>query len=280
MSSYCVTKCHAVSVINGYHVSYFNENNSDVAFILRIIEISHLNKLENEAERLFSLTGLIAPSAGLTVDEMNALLKRCKILRIKAEEELSYLDKEVNDASRALENVRISASRTIRSAAQRAEQRSNEVELAHRLKAATTRSMEQSERLDLIKSLPGFLAGQAKELGKGIDKSLLVGVTLTPALQSNIHNFFSDIEFSREIKFIYKVLSELLSAVRNIIKNCTIPTDKYSLSHGGEMRAMAYRYYYREDNVMTRIAFSESEYIDIFMKYNHVSEVKNKIYSY
>lgn len=69
-------KSDHVTAIDTYKVSIFNEEYGDSACIIRIIEISMLNKLRHKGEKLRSLTGLTIPDTEATADEINLLMSQ------------------------------------------------------------------------------------------------------------------------------------------------------------------------------------------------------------
>lgn len=87
-----------VSVLDSYKVSPFKETHSDIACIVRIIEIYSLNKLRAKGEKLYSLTGLTVPDTEAVANEINLLLSRYAQLCRQEEEELSFRQREVTNA--------------------------------------------------------------------------------------------------------------------------------------------------------------------------------------
>ena len=234
-----------VSVLDSYKVRSFKETHSDTACIVRIIEIYSLNKLRAKGEKLYSLTGLTVPDTETVANEINLLLSRYAQLCRQEEEELSFRQREVTNAEVAWKST--FSKNGVSSIAE-----------------AKTNKMGHDE---------------GNYIGKGIDKRLLNIFPQSGQIPADFISVFNDSDVVRDIKFITDALKSLSDSVSEIISRCSVPTDRYVLNNGGMARAMAYREYYRADNYVLRSVVSDRDYVEHVMKYNLVTEYKNKIFS-
>lgn len=269
-----------VSVLGNYKASPFKETHSDTACIVRIIEIYSLNKLRAKGEKLYSLTGLTVPDTEAVANEINLLLTRYAQLCRLEEEELSFRQREVTNAEVAWKSTF-----SKNGVSSIAEAKTNKTGHAERADAercyhlAVSRLNEQHSRLSTIKLLPGVLADEVNYIGKGVEKRLLNIFPQSSQIPADFISVFNDGDVVRDIKFITDALKSLSDSVSEIISRCSVPTDRYVLNNGGMARAMAYREYYRADNYVLRSVVSDRDYVEHVMKYNQVTEYKNKIFS-
>lgn len=267
-----------VSVLGNYKVSPFKETHSDTACIVRIIEIFSLNKLRAKGEKLYSLTGLTVPDTEAVANEINLLLTR--YAQLCRQEELSFRQREVTNAEIAWKSTF-----SKNGVSSIAEAKTNKTGHAERADAercyhlAVSRLNEQHSRLSTIKLLPGVLADEVNYIGKGVEKRLLSIFPQSGQIPVDFISVFNDGDVVRDIKFITDALKSLSDSVNEIISRCSVPTDRYVLNNGGMARAMAYREYYRADNYVLRSVVSDRDYVEHVMKYNRVTEYKNKIFS-
>lgn len=264
-----------VSVLDSYKVSPFKETHSDTACIVRIIEIYSLNRLRAKGEKLYSLTGLTVPDTEAVANEINLLLSRYAQLCRQEEEELSFRQREVTNAEVAWKST--FSKNGVSSIAEAKTNKMGHAERCYHL--AVSRLNEQHGRLSTIKLLPGVLADEVNYIGKGVEKRLLNIFPQSGQIPADFISVFNDGDVVRDIKFITDVLKSLSDSVNEIISRCSVPTDRYVLNNGGMARAMAYREYYRADNYVLRSVVSDGDYVEHVMKYNRVTEYKNKIFS-
>lgn len=269
-----------VSVLENYTVTPFSESNSDTACIVRIIEIYSLNKLRANGEKLYSMTGLTVPDTEAVADEINLLINRFTLLCRREEEELSFRQREVSSAEAAWKSVssRAGAS-SISEARTKNTGRAARADAERCYQSALSRLREQQDRLNTIKLLPGLLADEADFIGKGIEKQLLNTFPQSLLFPVEFAAVFQGESIARDIIFITGALKSLSDAVKEIISCCTVPVDRYLLGNGGVARAMAYREYYRADNALLRAVVDDRSYVEHVMKYSHVTEYKNKLFS-
>ncbi|HGY7517193.1 TPA: hypothetical protein ACNTF3_003759, partial [Escherichia coli] len=213
-------------------------------------------------------------------NEINLLLSRYAQLCRQEEEELSFRQREVTNAEVAWKSTF-----SKNGVSSIAEAKTNKMGHAERADAeryyhlAVSRLNEQHSRLSTIKLLPGVLADEGNYIGKGIDKRLLNIFPQSGQIPADFISVFNDSDVVRDIKFITDALKSLSDSVSEIISRCSVPTDRYVLNNGGMARAMAYREYYRADNYVLRSVVSDRDYVEHVMKYNLVTEYKNKIFS-
>lgn len=270
------TKNNHVSKIQNYKVIPFKDTNSDAACIARIIEIFRLNKLRAEGETLFSLTGLTVPDTEAVADEINMLLTRCVKLCRHEEEELGYRQRTASEAESAMNQVH--SARSISEVKSRGS-RTDRADAERRYQAALSRVAEQQTRVNHFRSLPGLLVGEAKHIGKGIDKKLLHSFPLSTYIPSNIVSAYQDPVIASAVRFITDALDEMTAVVRDIIKYCTPPTDRYELKNGGTLRALAYKEYYKAGNTLLRAIVTGEDYVNYLMEGNKFTERKERIFS-
>ncbi|EAA7515196.1 hypothetical protein DJ628_06960 [Salmonella enterica] len=264
-----------VSVLGNYKVSPFKETHSDTACIVRIIEIFSLNKLRTKGEKLYSLTGLTVPDTEAVANEINLLLTRYAQLCRQEEEKLSFRQREVTNAEVAWKST--FSKNGVSSIAEAKTNKTGHAERCYHL--AVSRLNEQHSRLSTIKLLPGVLADEVNYIGKGVEKRLLSIFPQSGQIPADFISVFNDGDVVRDIKFITDALKSLSDSVNEIISRCSVPTDRYVLNNGGMARTMAYREYYRADNYVLRSVVSDRDYVEHVMKYNRVTEYKNKIFS-
>ncbi|EDW1429265.1 hypothetical protein GZ20_004302 [Salmonella enterica subsp. enterica] len=264
-----------VSVLDSYKVSPFKETHSNTACIVRIIEIYSLNKLRTKGEKLYSLTGLTVPDTEAVSNEINLLLSRYAQLCRQEEEELSFRQREVTNAEVAWKST--FSKNGVSSIAEAKANKTGHAERCYHL--AVSRLNEQHSRLNTIKLLPGVLADEVNYIGKGVEKRLLNIFPQSGQIPADFISVFNDGDVVRDIKFITDALKSLSDSVNEIISRCSVPTDRYVLNNGGMAIAMAYREYYRADNYVLRSVVSDRDYVEHVMKYNRVTEYKNKIFS-
>ncbi|QIX94996.1 hypothetical protein [Cedecea sp. FDAARGOS_727] len=270
-------KSENMSILENYCVVPFEEGNTDGACVARIIEIHKLNKLRIKGKKLNELTGLSIPDSLTTGEEINLLLKHFTHICRKKEDELSFLQNEFSDAEFAWENA--TSSKSIRNISDATTKGTTKADMEYRYRAALSRLNEQKERLGIIKLLPGLLADEADYIEKGIDKRLLHrfpgSLCIPPGLMSVLH----DGVLIQSISFILEQLDTLDKAVQDIINCCSVPTDKYLLNNGGAARAFAYREYYSVNSGSLRSLIAARDYVEHVMKYRHIAEFKNKLFS-
>ncbi|EPE0712688.1 hypothetical protein [Vagococcus sp. WN89Y] len=269
-------KSKSVSTIYNYKIIPFKDTNSDAACIARIIEIFRLNKLRAEGETLFSLTGLTVPDTEAVAEEINMLLTRCVKLCRHEEEELGYRQRTASEAESAMNQVH--NARSISEVKSRGS-RTDRADAERRYETALGRVAEQQTRVNHFRSLPGLLVGEAKHIGKGIDKALLHSFPLSTYIPSNIVSAYQNPVIAGAVRFITDALDEVTKAVSDIIKCCTPPVDKYELNNGGMLRALAYKEYYKAGNTLLRAIVTGEDYVNYLMEGNKFAGRKERIFS-
>lgn len=273
-------KSQNVSVLENYTVTPFKETHSDTACIVRIIEIYSLNKLRANGEKLHSLTGLTVPDTEAVADEINLLLNRFTLVCRREEEELSFRQREVSSAEAAWKSASSkSGAGSIAEARTKNTVRVARADAERCYQTALSRLSEQQDRLNTIRLLPGLLADEVDYIGKGIDKRLLNTFPRSLRFPVELATVFQEGSITRDIHFITDALKSLSDAVSEIINCCSVPVDRYLLGNGGVARTMAYREYYRADNAVLRTVVNDRDYVENVMKYSHVSEFKNRLFS-
>lgn len=267
----------SASIIENYYVIPFKDGGSNAACIMRIIEIYKLNKLRIKGKKLNELTGLSIPDSLTTGEEINLLLKHFTHICRKEEDELSFLQNEFSDAEFAWKNA--TSSKSIRNIADATTKGTTKADMEYCYRAALSRLNEQKERLGIIKLLPGLLAGEADYLEKGIDKRLLHRFPGSRCIPSGLMSVCHDGVLIQSVSFILEQLDTLDKAVQDIINCCSLPTDKYLLNNGGAERAFAYREYYSVNSGSLRSLIAARDYVEHVMKYRHITEFKNKLFS-
>lgn len=271
------TKSSALTYVQNYKVIPFKNLNSDAACIARIIEIFSLNKLRNEGDKLFALTGLVIPDTGAEACEINMLLKRCIQLCHHEEEELGYRERAAAEAEAATKQVY-----TARSVAEMKNRGSHPVSRAdaeYLYQAAQSRVEEQRERVKLFRSLPGLLVEEAKRIGKGVDRLVLHSFPISQYIPAQITASDQNPVISSAVRFVRDALNKLVEAVREIIKHCTPPSDMYALNNGGLQRVAAYKEYYRVDNSLLRAVVTAEDYVEYCLQGQKLTERKEKLFS-
>lgn len=272
------SKSKYMSVINDYNVISFNASNSDAACISRIIEIFTLNKIRIEGQKLALITGVVIPDTGATADEVNLLLSRCASLCSNEEKEMALRQIAVNDAKVAIQQAS-GESRTISEVKSRKSSRMDREEAERRFHNANSRLAEQVERVAIVKTIPGLLFDEAAYIGKGINLSKLNNFKKASFVSSEIINMLSTLEGGYAIRFIHDSLAELTTAIKNILKQCIPPTDRYELDNGGVLKSQAFVEYYHVDNGLLRAMISAEEYVSYIFSRTKISETKRKIFS-
>lgn len=271
------TKSNYVAKIQNYKVITFNDTNSDAACIARIIEIFTLNKLRAEGGNLFALTGLVIPDTGAEAGEINMLLERCVKLCRHEEAELGYRGRTVEEAKAATKQAY-----TMRSIAEMKNRDSHPLSRAdaeHLYQAAQSRLEDQRKRVADFRALAGLLTEEAKFVGKGVDKPLMHSFPASLHIPAGLFSANQNPAISSAARFVMDTLDELVKAVREIIKHCTPPSDRYALNNGGLLRVAAYKEYYRADNTLLRAVVTGVDYADYCLQCHKLTERKEKLFS-
>ncbi|WP_029590085.1 hypothetical protein [Franconibacter helveticus] len=271
-------KNNNVATLQAYKVIPFAENGCDAACVARIIEIHTLNKLREEGETLFSLTGLTVPDTEAVAEEINALVARCVKICRREEDEFSFRQREAAEAL-AVMNQASGKSNTVSEARTRRGSSMERADAERRYQAALTRQTVQQSRLELVRSLPGLLSAEAEYIGKGINTRLLNTFPRTLRIPSGVTELFTDTVMRNIIIDFTDGLNALTAAMRAIIRLCSYPTDRYLLNNGGKSRTEAYRKYYRAENALLRAIISDQDYADYMAAYSKADELKNKLFS-
>ncbi|MDU6926229.1 hypothetical protein [Franconibacter helveticus] len=271
-------KNNNVAVFESYKVVPFAINGSDAACVARIIEIHTLNKLREEGETLFSLTGLTVPDTEAVAEEINALVARCVKICRREEDEFSFRQREAAEAQ-AVMNQASGKSNTVSEARTRRGSSMERADAERRYQAALTLQTVQQSRLELVRSLPGLLSAEAEYIGKGINTRLLNTFPRTLRIPSGVAELFTDTVMRNIIIDFTDGLNALTAAMRAIIRLCSYPTDRYLLNNGGKSRTEAYRKYYRAENALLRAIISDQDYADYMAAYSKADELKNKLFS-
>lgn len=167
-------KSDHVTTIDTYKVSIFNEEYGDSACIIRIIEISMLNKLRCKGEKLQSLTGLAIPDTEATADEINLLMSRFDVLCHREEEELSFRQKDVSSAEYALKNAGVNVNaRTVSEVKNKNAVKGARDAYERQYHSALLRQKEQQTRVSLFRGFGSLLLEEAEHIGKNISKKYL-----------------------------------------------------------------------------------------------------------
>lgn len=271
-------KNNNVAVLESYKVVPFAANGSDAACVARIIEIHTLNKLREEGETLFSLTGLTVPDTEAVAEEINALVARCVMICSREEDKFSFRQREAAEALAAM-NQASGKSNTVSQARSRRGSSMERDDAERRYQAALTRQTVQQSRLGLVRSLPGLLSAEAEYIGKSINTRLLNTFPRTLRIPSGMAELFTDTVMRNIIIDFTDGLNALTAAMRAIIRLCSYPTDRYLLNNGGKSRTEAYRKYYRAENALLRAIISDQDYADYMAAYSKADELKNKLFS-
>ena len=272
------TKSNFNFVISGYKVINFNESHSDVACVSRIIEIFTLNKLRAEGEKLTSITGLRIPDTAATAEEINLLLSRCSKLCKVEEEELGIRNRAVDEANAAIHHA-TGASRSISEVKSRKAGRAELADAEHQYQMAKSRLSEQSERVTQFRSIAGLLVAEAVCIGKGINLPLLHSFHKATHVSAELIRALQKSDVANAVRFTLEALDELTTAIREIIKKCIPPTDRYELDNGGLLKSQAYQHYYHADNALLRALVSADEYVLHVSERNKRDSYKKRIFS-
>lgn len=273
-------KSEEVSILEHYRPTRFMSKYSDESAIARIIEIHFLNKLRVKGDKLSVLTGLKTPEAAADAQEINLLLSRYVQLCRKEEEELSFLQREASNAEAVLTGISTSmGASSIAEAKSKSSSRSLRAEATHRHDMALARLLKHKDRLSMLKRLPGLLADEADQIGKGIDRRLLNSFPASSCLPNGFLSVFHVAQTKLFIEAVLEQLDRLTTAVDYIVKNCAFPTDKHQLIRGGVEKAQAYRDYYQLGNEFLRAIMTAREYVDYNVKNNSFTELKKKYFS-
>ncbi|MDF3571463.1 hypothetical protein [Enterobacter cloacae] len=272
-------KSDHVTAIDTYKVSIFNEEYGDSACIIRIIEISMLNKLRHKGEKLRSLTGLTIPDTEATADEINLLMSRFEVLCHREEEELSFRQKDVSSAEYALKNAGVNVNaRTVSEVKNKNAVKGARDAYERQYHSAFLRQKEQQTRVSIFRGFGGLLLEEAEHIGKNVSKKYFKSFTSSLTSPAEFINVLHDAALVRDVRFILDALCALDNAVEHILKCCAYPNDRYELERGGIGRTMAYREYYRAENAILRSVISDREYAEHAVKYNQLSQYKKKIF--
>ena len=272
------TKSNFNAVITDYKIFNFQESHSDAACVSRIIEIFTLNKLRSEGEQLTSITGLNIPDTAATAEEINLLLSRCSKLCSIEEKELGVRQGAIHEAKLAIQQA-AGECRSISEVKTRRAGRIERTDAEHKYQMAQSRFDEQSERVFHFKSIAGLLVDEAAYIGKGVNLPLLhsfhkathVSAELIRALQKN--------NAANAVSFICEALDEVTKSIREIIRKCTPPKDRYELANGGVLKSQAYTHYYHVENSFLRSLVSADEYVLSVLERNKCIEQKKRIFS-
>ena len=269
-SSFGFSKDSYLTCIMNYEVITFIESHSDVACVSRIIEIFTLNKLRAESEKLTSITGLRIPDTAATAEEINLLLSRCSKLCIR--------NRAVDEANIAIHQA-TGASRSISEVKSRKAGRTELADAEHQYQMAKSRFSEQSERVTQFRSIAGLLVAEAVCIGKGVDLPLLHSFHKATRVSAELIRALQKSDFANAVRFTLEGLDELTTAIREIIKKCIPPTDRYELDNGGLLKSQAYQHYYHADNALLRALVSADEYVLHVSERNKRDSYKKRIFS-
>lgn len=276
---YPSVKNESVSILDNYKVSIFKNEYGDSACIMRIIEIFMLNKMRNKGDILQSLTGLTIPDTEAVAEEINLLMSRFEMLCHREEEELSFRQRDVTSAEYALKNAGLNVnSRTVSEVKNKNAVKGARDAYERQYHSANLRLKEQQSRVNIFRGFGGMLLEEAEHIGKNISKKYQNSFSRQLTSPNEFINILNDAALVRDMRFIMDALCALNNAVDHIIKCCTFPNDRYELERGGISRTMAYRDYYRAENVILRSVVSDREYAEHAVKYNQLSEYKKKIF--
>ncbi|HGG9045493.1 TPA: hypothetical protein ACJJ0B_000922 [Enterobacter hormaechei subsp. xiangfangensis] len=276
---YPSVKNESVSILDNYKVSIFKNEYGDSACIMRIIEIFMLNKMRNKGDILQSLTGLTIPDTEAVAEEINLLMSRFEMLCHREEEELSFRQRDVTSAEYSLKNAGLNVnSRTVSEVKNKNAVKGARDAYERQYHSANLRLKEQQSRVNIFRGFGGMLLEEAEHIGKNISKKYQNSFSRQLTSPNEFINILNDAALVRDMRFIMDALCALNNAVDHIIKCCTFPNDRYELERGGISRTMAYRDYYRAENVILRSVVSDREYAEHAVKYNQLSEYKKKIF--
>ncbi|GHD96649.1 hypothetical protein GCM10011445_36810 [Pseudocitrobacter faecalis] len=265
--------------IENYKVYNFNENGNDLSCILRILEINKLNSMRKKGDILHSLTGLTIPEPEATAEEINLLLNHFSHICRREEEELSFRQREVSTAEAVQKKAGSKSAGSIADAMNKLPARAAGAEAERCYNVAASRLAEQRDRRDMLRRIPGLLASEAEHIGKGIDKRLLHSYPVSQNIPGGFMSVINDSKITSGINFILEQLNALSKAVNEIVSLCSIPLDKYVLNNGGMARALAYREYYKSDQVLLRTVVTDRDYVEHVVKNSMAIEYKKKLFS-
>lgn len=276
---YPSVKNESVSILDNYKVSIFKNEYGDSACIMRIIEIFMLNKMRNKGDILQSLTGLTIPDTEAVAEEINLLMSRFEMLCHREEEELSFRQRDVTSAEYSLKNAGLNVnSRTVSEVKNKNAVKGARDAYERQYHSANLRLKEQQSRVNIFRGFGGMLLEEAEHIGNNISKKYQNSFSRQLTSPNEFINILNDAALVRDMRFIMDALCALNNAVDHIIKCCTFQNDRYELERGGISRTMAYRDYYRAENVILRSVVSDREYAEHAVKYNQLSEYKKKIF--
>lgn len=277
-SSFGFSKDSYSTCIMNYEVITFIDSHSDAACVSRIVEIFTLNKLRAEGEKLTSITGLRIPDTAATAEEINLLLSRCSKLCKVEEKELGVRNRAVDEANAAIHRA-TGASRSISEVKSRNAGRTELADAEHQYQMAKSRFSEQSERVTQFRSIAGLLVAEAVCIGKGVDLPLLHSFHKATRVSAELIRALQKSGVANAVSFTLEALDELTTAIREIIKKCIPPTDRYELDNGGLLKSQAYQHYYHADNSLLRALVSADEYVLHVSERNKRDNYKKRIFS-
>ncbi|ELC7358300.1 hypothetical protein RJO97_005031, partial [Enterobacter hormaechei] len=200
-------KSDHVTAIDTYKVSIFNEEYGDSACIIRIIEISMLNKLRHKGEKLRSLTGLTIPDTEATADEINLLMSRFEVLCHREEEELSFRQKDVSSAEYALKNAGVNVNaRTVSEVKNKNAVKGARDAYERQYHSAFLRQKEQQTRVSIFRGFGGLLLEEAEHIGKNVSKKYFNSFTSSLTSPAEFINVLHDAALVRDVRFILDAL--------------------------------------------------------------------------
>lgn len=251
-----------IDQVLNYKSITFSEGHSDGGYAIRAIEIKRFNKIKPLCEKFKELTGYDVSYTECNASEMNLLVKRGLSV-------INIADKAYKEAIADAKNIEneIAQARKGRSRAfggydsllaylQNLEYRKERVEgyiaPAHQL---------LTERRELL----GMLRQHAEALSAN-NAADLIPVILTHIPTEYLNGCpIKESYFNKSdspILYAWKELDALETALRKIISLCTVPTNKYEITNGGESKARYYREYFSNLNAELRQRMTAIDYVN------------------
>lgn len=260
-------------ILNYQSIPYDNEN-LDGGYAIRAIEINRFNKIKSLCETFKALTGYDVPYTACNVEELNLLVERgLKIISVaKAayDEEM----KDLRDVESQIESAKKGRSSafgghgTLRAHLQDLEYRKELIE--SRITPAQNLINDRRELLGMLRQEAEFLSASNMH---GLMPIILTHIPIEHLKGCPIKDSYFN-KSDHPILYAWKELDGLEAAIQRIIKACSVPTDKYELSHGGERKSQYYREYYSVEGAEIRQKMSAIDYVN--SKYLHDQLVSKK----
>lgn len=274
-------KDDSLFLITNFSPAIFNYNDSQGAYVYRMIEINRIYKMKAIIESLSLITESDSIKTLPEVSEVVAIISSGKLICKREKENLDARLSEIEMVKRQFEGA---SNGTANKPAGYVDRRHWMVDLDTKIKTSESSLKDAEKALAVSRGLLALIRPVVEYMLNVVKMQLPVGILADlPEATLPSHVYSGNSVYGSGIKAAIVAWAEMDAleiAIKNIVDSCHPSNDKHKMNllwHKFKMQH--YRFYYGKNGEKARMFFSANEYVDKMTEIDIARESKQKILS-